>query len=381
MDDDAAASEISDWEVLSAASAHGGGAEDDGEDFVVLVPGEGGGGDVLHDHFALVAPSDVDGFPGEEGSWSGLLSDPGDEGKGQGFDSVSEGRLDPLVEEDWSEERLGFGEPSVLAAVLPCGEVRREEAAQREIEQGKEADGTGEDLDSDVIVVAELSPLESPENSDVQLEVEDGGSSLPEASEIGDALGFVQEALVQWKSDDVTSGFGEPEGEAKDGSLPLAQSPVAGEISRAEAAAVGDAMGAVDSGNAAPGCGEQDGEAKDDSSLPLARAPGADGGEKQVVVWWRLPFRLLQCCAWKVKPIWSFSIAAALLGLFVLGRRMYRMRRKARGLPHIKIAFDDKRASQFADRTARLNKAFFVARRIPMLRTSSGAVFPWSMVQ
>ncbi|EEC73410.1 hypothetical protein OsI_07669 [Oryza sativa Indica Group] len=314
MDDDAA-SEISDWEVLSAASAHGGGGEDDGEDFVVLVPGEGGGGgDVLHDHFALVAPSDVDGFPGEEGSWSGLLSYPGDKGKGEGFDSVPEGRLDPLVEE----------------------------AAQREIEQGKEADGTGEDLDPDVIVVAELSRLESPENSDVQLEVEDGGSSLPEASEIGDALGFVQEALVQWKSGDVTSGCGEPEGEAKDGSLPLAQSPVAGEISLAEAAAVGDAMGAVDSGNAASGCGEQDGEAKDGSSLPLARAPGADGGEKQVVVWWRLPFRLLQCCAWKVKPIWSFSIAAALLGLFVLGRRMYRMRRKARGLPHIKIAFDDK---------------------------------------
>uniref|UniRef100_A0A0E0K164 Uncharacterized protein n=1 Tax=Oryza punctata TaxID=4537 RepID=A0A0E0K164_ORYPU len=408
MEMEAAASEISDWEVLSAASAHGG---DEGDDFVVLVAGESGG-DVLHDHFAL-APSD-DGFPGEEGSWSGLLS--GEEGEGDGLDSVSEGRLDLAVEEDWSEGfrlQLGgggvdetAGESSVIGAAVPCGATLRREDAERvevgleketdqscgELEFAPRAHGAGENLDSDVIVVADLSQFESPENSDVQPEVEDGGgvgaaaaaaggSSLPEASAIGDALGFAQEELVQWKSDDVTSGCGEPEGEAKDGSLPLAQSP-AGEISLAEAAAVvGDAMGAVDSSDAASGYGEQDGEAKDDSSLPLARAPGADEGEKQVVVWWRLPFRLLQCCAWKVKPIWSFSIAAALLGLFVLGRRMYRMRRKARGLPQIKIAFDDKRASQFADRTARLNEAFFVARRIPMLRTSSGAVFPWSMLE
>jgi hypothetical protein len=49
--------------------------------------------------------------------------------------------------------------------------------------------------------------------------------------------------------------------------------------------------------------------------------------------------------AWKVKPVWSFSVAAALLGLVVLGRKMYRMKHKARGLPQIKIAFDDKVSS------------------------------------
>lgn len=118
-----------------------------------------------------------------------------------------------------------------------------------------------------------------------------------------------------------------------------------------------------------------------DGSLPLVQTPATGEGERQVVVWWRLPFRLLQYCAWKVKPVWSISIAAALLGLVVLGRRMYRMRRKTRGLPQIKIAFDDKRVSQFADRAARLNEAFLIARRVPALRTSSGAVLPWSMVQ
>jgi hypothetical protein len=43
-----------------------------------------------------------------------------------------------------------------------------------------------------------------------------------------------------------------------------------------------------------------------------------------------------------VRPVWSISIAAAFLGIVVLGRRMYRMRRKTRGLPQIKIALDDK---------------------------------------
>uniref|UniRef100_J3LDW1 Uncharacterized protein n=2 Tax=Oryza brachyantha TaxID=4533 RepID=J3LDW1_ORYBR len=240
-----------------------------------------------------------------------------------------------------------------------------------------------ENLDSDATVGAYLSQFESLEDSDVQLGdggvTAAGGSSPPETLGIDGAMETLQEEPVQ-------SSCGEPKGLAKDGSLPLVQS-LDGRSSLPEAAEVGDAMGTVEeepvqgnSGNAASGCGEPDGEAKD-GYLPPAQAPGVGEGDKQVVVWWRLPFRLLQCCAWKVKPVWSFSIAAALLGIFVLGRRMYRMRRKARGLPHIKIAFDDKKTSQFADRTARLNEAFFVARRIPMLRTTSGAVFPWSMVQ
>ncbi|KAF0932147.1 hypothetical protein E2562_008678 [Oryza meyeriana var. granulata] len=400
-----ASSEISDWEVLSAASGNGGYRED----FVVLVSGEDGGGDVLHDHFALT--------PSNDGSWSGPLSDD-DEGEREGLelvdglDSISEGRLD-LAEGDWSERlQLGgvddtAGVSSALGmAAAPCGgTLSGEEAAQVGIEQGKDAahscgeleffpqeahHGTGENLDSDAIVDVDLSQFETPENSDAQLEDGGvgaaGGSSPPEASAIADATETVQEEPAQVKSDNAASGCGELEGEAKDGPLPMDQSQAA-ESSLPEAAAIGDAMGTVEeepvqgnSGNAASGCDDVDDEAKD-GSLPLPRTPGADEGERQAAVWWRLPFRLLQCCAWKVKPIWSFSVAAALLGLLALGRRMYRMRRKARGLPQIKIAFDDKKASQFADRTARLNEAFFVARRIPMLRTSSGAVFPWSMVQ
>uniref|UniRef100_A0A0D9VH55 Uncharacterized protein n=1 Tax=Leersia perrieri TaxID=77586 RepID=A0A0D9VH55_9ORYZ len=407
-----AASEMSDWEVLSAASAHGG---EEG-DFVVLVSGEvaggGGGSDVFHDHFALALdPSDA-GFSGE-GEWLGGEEEMGEEGLGlvDGFDSVSEGRLDLLAAEeegDWSARlqlELGDGgvdgtigeierESSVLGGAVPreatlSGEERREEAEKVGIEQEKDAAHRCGELefvpeenfnsDDAAAVAADVYRFESPENSDVQLA---DGKAHVEAS----AMGTVEKEPVQGNSGNAASGCSEPDGEANAGSFPLAESLDGGSsLHEAAAAATGDAIVAVDEepvqdcGDTASGAGEQGVEAKD-GSLPLAQAPSTGEGEKQVVVWWRLPFRLLQCCAWKVKPIWSFSIAAALLGLIVLGRRMYRMRRKARGLPQIKIAFDDKKSSQFADRTARLNEAFFMARRVPMLRTS-GAVFPWSMVQ
>ena len=60
-----AASEIGDWEVLSAASGCSGGAADDSE--VVVV--SGGAGDVLHDHFAL-APTGPGAGSLDEGPWT-----------------------------------------------------------------------------------------------------------------------------------------------------------------------------------------------------------------------------------------------------------------------------------------------------------------------
>ncbi|XP_072975217.1 uncharacterized protein [Typha angustifolia] len=104
------------------------------------------------------------------------------------------------------------------------------------------------------------------------------------------------------------------------------------------------------------------------------------GGEKKELVWWKMPLDLLKYCAFRVKPLWSISIAAAFMGLFVLGRRMYKMKHKSRSIP-LKIAIDDKRASHFAVRAARLNEAFSVVRRVPIIRTPpSGGVAPWSMV-
>ncbi|XP_062219340.1 uncharacterized protein LOC133919099 [Phragmites australis] len=357
-----AASEISDWEVLSAASACGG-----DNDEVAIV--SGGGGDVLHDHFALVpaaaAPSDG-GFSGE-GPWSesSVVSD-GEEQTADlrlldGFDSILQERFD--LRAGVSSDQLQVvgvdeaRESSVLEADTACDatwspEGRQAEAVNVEIEQENNAargcgelesilhrarHELGETLDSDATTVIDASQIELSENSNVQSE-DVGVDARIESSCL--------EGVV------TTDGVQDEQEEDEQ----------------------------RNNANSASSCEESDGEVKD-GSLPLVHNTGTDGMGKRQVVWWRLPFRLLHYCAWKVKPVWSFSIAAALLGLAVLGRRMYMMRRKARGLPQIKIAIDDKRASQFADRAARLNEAFLIARRVPMLRTSSGVVLPWSMVQ
>ncbi|CAL5021430.1 unnamed protein product [Urochloa decumbens] len=360
-----AASEISDWEVLSAASSCGGGCADDDDSEVVVV--SGGGGDVLrvHDHFALAPAGPDAGSPGE-GPWP----EPGDAWRGlglpDGFDLIPGASFD-LAAGVWSEQLPAAGgveearEGSILEATVARGATwsadgSQTEAVGGEIDQESNAvtdhgelgsvlqpvhHGVGETLDSDAAAPTGscASPhSEASESFPVQL---DGGEI--------DAGGVERACLENPETSDGIHGEQEEQEQG------------------------GNAA-------AASGCSESDSEAKD-GDFPLAHTQGTGEGDKQVVVWWRLPFRLLHYCAWKVKPVWSFSVAAALLGLVMLGRRMYRMKRKAKGLPQIKIAFDDKRTSQFADRAARFNEAFLVARRVPLLRTSSGAVLPWSMVQ
>ncbi|XVE60912.1 hypothetical protein DITRI_Ditri05aG0164800 [Diplodiscus trichospermus] len=93
------------------------------------------------------------------------------------------------------------------------------------------------------------------------------------------------------------------------------------------------------------------------------------GGDKKRVVWWKVPFELLRYCVFKVSPVWSFSVAAAVMGFVMLGHRLYKMKRKSRSL-QLKVTMDDKKVSQFMTRAARLNEAFSVVRRVPIIRPS-----------
>ncbi|KAL5993268.1 hypothetical protein ACLOJK_014192 [Asimina triloba] len=64
-------------------------------------------------------------------------------------------------------------------------------------------------------------------------------------------------------------------------------------------------------------------------------------GPKKKVVWWKLPFELLKFCAFRVSPVWSISIAAAVIGFAIMGQRLYWLKRKARSMP-LKLGVDDR---------------------------------------
>ncbi|XP_058090055.1 uncharacterized protein LOC131236705 [Magnolia sinica] len=104
--------------------------------------------------------------------------------------------------------------------------------------------------------------------------------------------------------------------------------------------------------------------------------------EKKKVVWWKLPLELLKFCAFRISPVWSFSIAAAVMGFVILGRRLYRMKRKSRSIP-LKVSLDDKKVTHFMTRAARLNEAFSMVKRAPIVRASLppvGGVTPWPVM-
>ncbi|XVF16480.1 hypothetical protein REPUB_Repub10bG0034600 [Reevesia pubescens] len=104
-------------------------------------------------------------------------------------------------------------------------------------------------------------------------------------------------------------------------------------------------------------------------------------GDKKRVVWWKVPFELLRYSVFKISPVWSFSVAAAVIGFVILGHRLYKMKRKSRNL-QLKVTMDDKKVSQFMTRAARLNEAFSVVRRVPIIWPSlpTTGVNPWPMM-
>lgn len=59
----------------------------------------------------------------------------------------------------------------------------------------------------------------------------------------------------------------------------------------------------------------------------------------RVAVWYKLPLDLLKYCLFKASPVWSLSIAAAMMGVVILGRRLYKMKQKTRTL---QLTMDDK---------------------------------------
>lgn len=100
--------------------------------------------------------------------------------------------------------------------------------------------------------------------------------------------------------------------------------------------------------------------------------------EKKVLIWWKLPLDILKLCASRAKTVWSVPIAAAFIGILMVGRRLYKMKHKSKRIP-FKVTFEDKKAaSKLLLRAARLNEV--VVRHVPVIRSTllpAGGVTPW----
>ncbi|KAA8521106.1 hypothetical protein F0562_011741 [Nyssa sinensis] len=126
---------------------------------------------------------------------------------------------------------------------------------------------------------------------------------------------------------------------------------------------------------------EGDGHSRDSKDVAIEATKLGGEEEKRSVVWWKLPLELLKYCVFRVSPVWTFSVAAAVMGFIIMGRRLYKMKRKSQGL-QLKVTVDDKKVSQFMSRAARLNEAFSVVKRVPVIRPSlpAAGVTPWPVM-
>ncbi|XP_009144680.1 uncharacterized protein LOC103868325 isoform X2 [Brassica rapa] len=105
------------------------------------------------------------------------------------------------------------------------------------------------------------------------------------------------------------------------------------------------------------------------------------GGEERVFVWWKIPIDVLKYCVFRVNPLWSFSMAAAVVGFVMLGRRLYHMKKSKSSTLQLKVLLDDKVASH----AARLNEAAIsLVKRVPIIRpalpSSVVGMNQWSMM-
>lgn len=93
-------------------------------------------------------------------------------------------------------------------------------------------------------------------------------------------------------------------------------------------------------GEESGGCG---GDVNSGGNESVAIGPVNQSGEeeKRSVVWWKVPFEFLKFCAFRVSPVWTLSVAAAVMGFIMLGRRLYKMKRKSQSL-QLKVTMDDK---------------------------------------
>ncbi|KFK32030.1 hypothetical protein AALP_AA6G191100 [Arabis alpina] len=106
---------------------------------------------------------------------------------------------------------------------------------------------------------------------------------------------------------------------------------------------------------------------------------GNEESKSKEIVWWKMPFVLLKYSAFRIGPVWSVSIAAAVMGFVLLGRRLYNMKKKAQRF-NLKVTIDDKKVSRVMSQAARLNEVFTEVRRVPVIRPALPSPGAWPVL-
>ncbi|XP_010455403.1 PREDICTED: ATG8-interacting protein 2-like [Camelina sativa] len=121
------------------------------------------------------------------------------------------------------------------------------------------------------------------------------------------------------------------------------------------------------------------GEGNGGSIVEVGAVKSGDEGKSREIVWWKMPFVLLKYSMFKIGPVWSVSMAAAVMGLVLLGRRLYNMKKKAQRF-HLKVTIDDKKALRVMSQAARLNEVFTEVRRVPVIRPALPSPSAWPVM-
>ncbi|KAL0730819.1 hypothetical protein Bca4012_026913 [Brassica carinata] len=122
-----------------------------------------------------------------------------------------------------------------------------------------------------------------------------------------------------------------------------------------------------------------EGSGGDVVAVDSAVRSSGDQSKSRETVWWKMPFVLVKYYAFRIGPVWSVSMAAAVMGFVLLGRRLYHMKKKAQRF-HLKVAIDEKKVSRVMSQAARLNEAFTEVRRVPVIRPALPSPGAWPVL-
>ncbi|KAJ0243118.1 Transmembrane protein [Hirschfeldia incana] len=122
-----------------------------------------------------------------------------------------------------------------------------------------------------------------------------------------------------------------------------------------------------------------EGSGGDVVAVDSAVVRSGDESKRRETVWWKMPFVLVKYYAFRIGPVWSVSMAAAVMGFVLLGRRLYHMKKKAQRF-HLKVAIDEKKVSRVMSQAARLNEAFTEVRRVPVIRPALPSPGAWPVL-